>query len=109
MKFLMIGILSVYSLGAFANKDWDRLPFDQQKQMKSEKLEKMSVMIQKEMTCVKAAKNKSDLKGCHEKMESEKQAMMEDWKKKNKQSQEQIKMEEKAAEEMEDSSLENGM
>lgn len=90
MKFLMIGILSVVSLGALANKDWEKLPFEQQKQMKTEKLEKKSAMIKKEMSCVNQAKNKADLKTCRDQMESEKQAMMEEWKKKTKQSQESI-------------------
>lgn len=88
MKFLLIGILSIFSLSALANQDWDKLPFEQQKQMKSQKLEKMSAMIKKEMSCVDMAKTKSDLKTCQEKMESEKQAMMEGMKKGMKQSQE---------------------
>lgn len=99
MKYLIIGVVSCISLGAFANmadKDWEKLPFEQQKQVKTEKLEKKSAMIKKEMSCVNQAKTKNDLKACRETMEKDKQAMMDEWKNKKKQSQEKVE------EEMED-------
>jgi hypothetical protein len=89
MKLLMIGLLSLFSLGALANKNWEKLPFDQQKEAKLEKLEKKSALIEKSRTCVNKAKDKSDLKECSEEMKEAEQAMMNQWEgKKTKQSQE---------------------
>jgi hypothetical protein len=92
MKLLMIGFVALFSLGAFANsKDWDKMPFDQQKQMKLQKLDKKSAMIQESRSCVNAAKDKADLKECSEEMK-EKQSMMErEHEHKTKQSQESHK------------------
>ncbi len=91
MKFLLIGILSLYSLGSFANQqEWDKMPFEQQKKMMVEKLEDKSAMIQKALTCVNDAKDKAQVKACHTEMEK-KQAMMNEKWKMEKQSQEMKK------------------
>lgn len=91
MKFLMIGVLSLFSLSVFANKDWDKLPFDQQKKMKLEKLDKKSAMIQDARNCVNNSKDKAALNKCSEEMKKEKQAMEEAWHEEKKQSQEESK------------------
>ncbi len=90
MKLLLVGILSLASLSVLANKDkdWDKMPFDQQKQMKLRKLEKKSAIIQEARECMTKATDKSALKSCWQEMEQDKQAMKESWKNKKKQSEE---------------------
>lgn len=89
MKLLLVSFLSLFSLAALANKDWNKLPFDQQKEAKLKNLEIKSALIEKSRACVNQAKDKSDLKECSEEMRESEQAMMHHWNgKKTKQSQE---------------------
>jgi len=79
-----------------AYKDWEKLPFDQQKKMLERKLEQKSAMIQEARTCVNKATDKTALKVCQDDMKNEKQAMEEQWQHKKKQveeSQEGLKVE----------------
>lgn len=90
---LIIGLaLSLFTVGAMANKDknWDKMTFDQQKQMMTEKLDKKSAMIQESRSCVNEAGSKDALKTCKEEMKEERQAMKDEWKDKKKQAEEAI-------------------
>jgi hypothetical protein len=90
MKILLAAIITISAPLALANKDWDKMPFDQQKKMKLEKLDKKSAMIQEARTCVDASKDKDGLKNCWKDMKEDKDEMKKNWKNKKKQAQEEL-------------------
>lgn len=91
MKTLLSAILITTSMGAYANMhgDWDKLPFDQAKKMKLEKLDKKISLSTKTRQCVNAATDKAALKACYNEMKADKQALKAEMKDKIKQSQEE--------------------
>ena len=94
MKILLAALLSLSSVSIFAghheDKNWDKLPFEQQKQMKLKMLDEKSAMIESTRTCVNGAKDKAALKDCKQEMKDQKKAMKEEWKDKKKQAQEDV-------------------
>jgi hypothetical protein len=92
MKALLIGSLIALSLGAWADKHkdkkWDKLPFEQQKQMRLEKLDQKSAIITEARNCVNAATTKESLKQCKTDMKDDKRAMKESFKDRKKQAEE---------------------
>lgn len=91
MKLLLVGFFALYSFGVLAHQNRDKLPFEQQKKMKLEHLEKKSAFVEKARGCVSQAKDKLDLKECSEEMKEYKQSMTEEWKKQEMQYQESHK------------------
>lgn len=87
MKFLTAMIFA-FSATAFAgHQDHDKmmeemkkLPFDQQKSMMQEKLNKKSAMVDESKMCVNNAKDSTALMDCHKNMMEEKHAMKEEMK-----------------------------
>jgi hypothetical protein len=93
MKLLLAALLSLSSVSVFADdhdKNWEKLPLDQQKQMKLKMLDEKSAMIEDSRTCINEAKDKGALKSCKQEMKDQKKAMKNEWKNKKKQAQEDI-------------------
>ena len=79
MKLVIATVLALSGLNALAmehqGKDWDKLTFEQQKQMKLKMLDDRSAWIESTRACVNMAKDKVALKNCKDQMKPEKQAM----------------------------------
>ncbi len=109
MKFLLAALMSLSSVSTFADhhedKNWEKLPFEQQKQMKLKMLDEKSAMIETTRSCVNGAKDKEALKSCKEEMKDQKKAMKDVWKNKKKQAEEDMQdaKDETKFEEIEDS------
>ena len=93
MKILLAAIIALSAPLALADmhaKNWDKMPFEEQKKMKLEKLDRKSAMIQEARTCVDASKDKEGIKNCWKNMEEDKKDMKQAWKNKKKQAQEEL-------------------
>ena len=93
MKVLLATFLSLCCFSVFAehhqHKNWDKLSFEQQKQMRLKMLDEKSAMIENSRTCVNGAKDKEALKNCKQEMKDEMKATKNEWKNKKKQAQEE--------------------
>ena len=93
MKLLLAAAMALSSTALYAkehkDKNWEKLTFEQQKEMKLKWLDDKAALIEKNRNCVNHAKDKSALKNCKEEMWAEKKAMKQQWKKSKKQAQEE--------------------
>lgn len=91
MKYFTVAVLA-FSFAAFAGhhdhkkmkEEWKKLPFDQQKQMLTEKLDRKAAIVQDGRTCVNGAKTSDDLMKCKEDMWEDKKEMKAEMKSKMK-------------------------
>ena len=81
MKLVIAAVIALSGFSALAmeheGKNWDKLTFEQQKQMKLKMLDDKSAWVESTRTCVNQAKDKVALKNCKDEMKTEKQAMEE--------------------------------
>jgi hypothetical protein len=91
----MVSILCLSSLNLFAkehkDKNWDKMTFEQQKEMKLKWLDQKAAWIESSRSCINEAKDKAALKNCKDEMRAEKKSMKEEWNKTKKQAQEETK------------------